>query len=344
MKQQHGGAPSNRPDLLDFSANLNPLGMPDSVRDAIRESAESCARYPDPFCTELCAETAIAEQIPPEQLVFGNGAADLIFRIVQTMQPKKALLAVPCFSEYEKALRSAGCAIRTYPLLPEHVFMLDDQFLPMLTPDLDMVFLCSPNNPTGRLITRNLLQKIAAICAQHQIMLICDECFLGLSSNEPAHSISAYLNTYTIRLTAFTKLYAIPGVRLGYAVCGSSEIAAQIRDCGQYWSVSAPAQAAGLAALKAQKYVHRSVKMITKEREYLTENLRSLGCIVYDSDTNFILFRTIGNFAEQMLNENILIRDCSNFRGLSPGYFRIAVRTHDENRLLIAAAERSLHG
>lgn len=344
MMQQHGGAPSNRPDLLDFSANLNPLGMPGSVRNAIRESAESCVRYPDPFCTDLCTKTAIAEQIPPEQIVFGNGAADLIFRIVQAMRPKKALLAVPCFSEYEKALRFAGCLIHTYPLLAEHAFMLDEHFLSMLTPDLDMVFLCSPNNPTGRLISPDLLQKIAAICVQRRIMLICDECFLGLSVHEPAHSIAAYLNAYTIRLTAFTKLYAIPGVRLGYAVCGSAEIAECIRDCGQYWSVSAPAQAAGIAALKETEYVRRSVELIAKEREYLTVNLRSLGCIVYDSDTNFILFRTNEGFAERMLNENILIRDCSNFRGLSSGYFRIAVRTHAENQLLIAAAERSLHG
>lgn len=333
----HGGNIYNFTEMLDFSANINPLGMPDSVYDAIIRSAADCVRYPDPDCIKLTTVLANYEHIAPAQIVCGNGAADLIDRIVRAFRPKRALLCAPTFSEYAYALQGVGCEIREFVLAPEHNYQLTDGFLSAISDDLDMVFLCTPNNPTCQRIPAALLYMIADKCRKYGVLLVSDECFLRFSEDAERYSLRPFLYENCIILNAFTKLYAIPGLRLGYALCGCAGSAACIRQTGQFWSVSVPAQAAGIAALQTPDWVSKTVCYVAEERQFLTDELRYSGLTVYDSSANFLLIKAPTDFADRMDNHKIIVRRCTDFSGLTNEHFRIAVRTHTENLALTAA-------
>ncbi len=342
MRQEHGG--NIRGVRLDFSVNLNPLGMPESVRAAVIAAADDWERYPDHDCAELTELLAEHENTPPGRIVCGNGAADLIYRAAHAFRPKRAVIFAPTFGEYKKALAEVGCEVREHMLSEEDGFLPGEGFLDELTPGTDMAIICSPNNPTGRLIPPPLLWTIADRCAENGITLLCDECFLGFAENAAEHSLARHMNGRCIILRAFTKLYCMAGLRLGYAVCGSGETADRLRRSGQYWSVSAAAQAAGAAALKEVKYAADTPALIAAEREYLSGELRRLGLTVYPSEANFLLFRGGDGLDERLLGCGILIRGCGSYTGLDGGFYRIAVRGHEDNTRLIKAMERCIYG
>lgn len=333
----HGGNIYTNPEMLDFSANINPLGMPDAVRNAIMDSAADCTHYPDPHCTALTQCIAEYEQIAPSQIVCGNGAADLIYRIAHAFRPKHALICAPTFSEYAFALKETECSVTEYPLDPANIFQLDEGILSVISDQTDIVFLCTPNNPTGRLISPELLKKIAEQCLKKHTLLVSDECFLRFTESPAQYSLRPCWNENCIILNAFTKLYAMPGLRLGYAVCGNRSLAERVRGTGQYWSVSVPAQAAGTAALRETDWIAKTVSYVAAERLFLEDILRTCGLTVYPGAANFLLLKADPGFAARMQKHGILVRSCSDFRGLSSAYFRIAVRTHEENRKLLAA-------
>ena len=342
MKNEHGGDIFEREILYDFSANLNPLGMPESVKNALQKSISEWEKYPDPFCRSLVKKLSERENFPPENIVCGNGAADLIFRIVQTVKPQKAVVCAPSFSEYSKALIQNECEILHYFLSEKSGFALDEKILEMLDESVQMLILCTPNNPTGRTIDSELLRRICEKCEANDIVFLCDECFIDFTENA-AHA-EQFMNPNVVVLKAFTKIYAMAGLRLGYALFGDAELAEKVRRNGQFWSVSAPAQTAGEAALDEKNYLEKTLERAKKEREFLTENLRNFGFKVYPSEANFILFYTKISLDEMLLSEKILIRNCANFDGLEQGYFRIALRPHEENSALVSAIERCLNG
>lgn len=343
MKHEHGGNIHEYSGVLDFSANINPLGMPQSVRQAVIASSKLWESYPDPLCTGLVGELSRSEGVAAENIVCGNGAADLIFRLVHTLRPKRAAVLAPTFSEYAKALAEVGCKITEHFLSEEKGFSPDDRLLDM-PKGTDMVFVCSPNNPTGQLIDPGLLSRLADRCGRLGVTLVCDECFIGFAENGTEHSLKSFMNDCCIVLNAFTKLYAMPGLRLGYALCASAELADKLRRSGQFWSVSAPAQAAGVAALGEQGYEERTAAYIASERAFLAKGLADAGIKVYPSDANFLLLRGKKELADRLLSEGILIRSCDNFSGLGEGYFRTAVRTREENERLISAVRRASNG
>lgn len=342
MKNEHGGNIFEREIVYDFSANLNPLGMPESVKNALQKSISEWEKYPDPFCRSLVKKLSERENFPPENIVCGNGAADVIFRIVQTVKPQKAVVCEPSFSEYSKALTQSGSEISAYFLSEKSGFALDEKILEMLDESVQMLILCTPNNPTGRTIDSELLRRICEKCEANDIVFLCDECFIDFTENA-AHA-EQFINPNIVVLKAFTKIYAMAGLRLGYALFGDAELAEKVRRNGQFWSVSAPAQTAGEAALDEKNYLEKTLELAKKEREFLTENLRNFGFKVYPSEANFILFYTKISLDEMLLSEKILIRNCANFDGLEQGYFRIAVRPHEENSALVSAIERCLNG
>lgn len=342
IKSEHGGDIFEREIVYDFSANLNPLGMPESMKNALQKSISEWEKYPDPFCRSLVKKLSERENFPPENIVCGNGAADVIFRIVQTVKPKKAVVCTPSFSEYSKALIQNKCEILHYFLSEKSGFALDEKILEMLDESVQMLILCTPNNPTGRTVDSELLRRICEKCEANDIVFLCDECFIDFTENA-AHA-EQFINPNVVVLKAFTKIYAMAGLRLGYALFGDAEIAEKVRRNGQFWSVSAPAQTAGEAALDEKNYLEKTLELEKKEREFLTENLRNFGFKVYPSEANFILFYTKLALDEMLLGEKILIRNCANFDGLEQGYFRIAVRSHEENSALVSAIERCLNG
>ena len=331
---------------LDFSANINPMGMPPGAVRAAADALQQCTQYPDPLCRELRAALAAYEGIPAEQIVCGNGAADLIFRIVAATHPQRALLLEPTFAEYEQALRSMDCSIAYFPLQESEGFVLPEAFLQQLTPEINLLFLCNPNNPTGRTVSPALLQEIWKRCEEAGILLVVDECFNEFLEHPEQNTLKGVLKTgaNSVILKAFTKSFAMPGLRLGYGLCGNGNLAERIFSCGQPWGVSIPAQAAGVAALQEQGYLERMRRLIQTERRWLSENLARLGLCVFPSEANYILFRTETEIPlrERMEQRGVLIRACGNYRGLDNRYYRIAVRGHGENERLIAALKCAL--
>lgn len=335
QRHQHGGDIYTTSYRLDFSANVNPLGMPQSVMEAACRGVRGSACYPDVRCGSLRSALSQKERVREDALIFGNGAAELIFMLVQAEKPKKALLVSPGFAEYEQALEAQGCEIVYYPLKREREFALGEEYLRYLTDDLDLIFLCSPNNPTGVPIGRTLLLQIADICEKKGIRMALDVCFRSFLDEPEAANLSVSDYPHLFLLNAFTKTYAMAGLRLGYGICADRTLIEKMERLRQPWSVSLPAQEAGLAALSEDAYVQRARTLVARERAWLKEKLSSLGFCVFPSSANFIFFQGKEGLDDYLKSRGILIRDCGNYRGLCGGYYRIAVKRREENEELI---------
>ncbi len=334
---KHGGDIYQREALIDFSANINLMGIPEGVAEAACEGVRLSASYPDVECRELRKAIAQFAKVPMEQIICGNGAADIIYSLVLALKPRKALLPVPSFYEYEKALGVVDCELEYFLLKEEEGFLLQEDFLNAITEETDIIFLCNPGNPTGGLIGKNLMDQIIRKCEALSIWLLVDECFLDFVEGGRSYSVLENIGAskHLMLLKAFTKLYAMPGLRLGYGICSNREFLCRMKEVSQPWNVSIPAQLAGVAALKETGYVAASLELIKREKDYLEGELIKLGFQVYGSKANYIFFRGALELASFCLERGILIRDCSNYRGLAAGYYRIAVKKHEENLQLI---------
>ena len=341
MKLEHGGDWQSylweyEKMPLDFSANISPLGLPDGVRQAVCAAAGGFDRYPDPQCRALRQALGCYHQIPTQDIFCGNGAAELLYRLVLAQRPKGALVTAPCFLEYEHALETVDCEILRFPLSPERDFRLTGDILSRLTPEVDMLFLCEPGNPTGVTTPWPLLLEILNCCRERRIRVVLDECFLPFLAS-PKSLISRYREyPNLVILRAFTKWYAMAGLRLGYCVSGDGALLKRMERCGQPWSVSAPAQAAGIAALREEDYSRRLMALISDQRPRMLQGLRNLGCRVIPGEANYLLFyHPRVNLPELLEQRGILIRDCSNYQGLGPGWYRVAIRTEPDNGALL---------
>ena len=340
---EHGKTP------LDFSANISPIGMPAAALQAAVKSLAEADRYPDPYCRVLRRKLADVHGIREETIVCGNGAADLIWRICCCLHPKKALIPIPTFTEYEAALTAVGCECLHFSLKGEADFQLDaESFARSIADGTELVFLCNPNNPTGQLLERNEVRQILLACRERRATLILDECFLDFIEQPEKYTLTGELEKYSnlVILKAFTKTYAMAGLRLGYALCGDKRMAERLFFQGQPWPVSHPAQAAGIAALGDADYPRRLRALITRERARLREEFAALGMRVIPGRANFLLLWTADEaLGGKLLEKGILLRDCADFPGLGTGWFRAAVRTQEENEQLLAAVREVLeHG
>jgi len=332
---------TNNPHLIDFSANINPLGLPPGVKEAVMEALAECHNYPDPFCRELTQALAAYESVSQENIYCGNGASEIIFRLVLASKPRKALLLAPTFADYEKALNTVGSTVEHYPLTVEHDFRLRKDFLNMLDNSYDMVWICNPNNPTGQVCEASFLQEVLERCSPKNTLLVVDECFMDFVDEPEKYSVQHLINSHNnlLILKAFTKTFAMPGIRLGYVLTTNGRIIERLRAAGQDWSVSIIAQKAGICALKQTEYLRKARQLVKKERQFLLEELKRLGVRTYGSMANYICFQASDcpDLDKKLLARGILIRSCANYRGLSKGYFRIAVKSRNDNLLLLAA-------
>lgn len=326
---QHGGdwagfqEEFGRPPL-DFSASISPLGVPDGVRAAAAKALKSADQYPDPDCRALRAAIAEHEHVSSTSVLCGAGAADLIWRVALAIHPRIAYLQAPTFGEYRTALDQVNCAVT-------HDWQNQNSGL---------IILCNPNNPTGALLTKNDVLN----AAQRGAPVLVDECFLDFTDNPSDYDVKSYIANYPnlLVLKAFTKLYAMAGFRLGYLLCGDSSLLQKISEAGPPWAVSSVAQAAGIAALEETAYVKRVRELVASERPWLMENLTHLGLQVVPGTANFLLFHTEFPIAGLLKPKGILVRSCEDFEGLDDCWIRIAVRTHEENKVLIRALEEVL--
>lgn len=324
-------------DALDFSANVSPLGLPAGVAAAITNALPTADRYPDPLCRELRAALAGAEGVPADWILCGNGAADLIFRLALAVRPRRALLPAPTFAEYEAALQTVGCAVQRVFLREENEFAVTEEFIDAVTPETDIVFLCQPNNPTGQVTPHALVERLVRRCAECGAVLVVDECFLDFLPDRDAWTAKQLLRDapQLVILKAFTKLYAMAGVRLGYALCGDAALLEKMRGAGQPWAVSSLAQAAGLAALQETVYAGAVRALIAEQRPRMAAGLRALGLRVMDGQANYLLFRATPDFGEKLRRRGAVVRSCANYPGLDAAWYRTAVRTAEENTRLL---------
>lgn len=339
MEYIHGGDIYTYTGMTDFSVNVGPFGPSMAVMEAARKAVAEIGNYPDSRCGKLREALEKDTGIPGKQFVFGNGAAELIYDVVRAVRPKKAVISVPTFAEYEQALQTEECEILYHEKKEEEGFALGEDFLEFLRDDVDIVFLCSPDNPSGRSVPKGLLRKILRICEEKQIFMVLDECFLDFMENASEMTMikEAAKSSYLMVIRAFTKMHAMPGLRSGYAVSRNESILEKMERCRQPWNVSIPAQAASLAALKEKKRVQTTREFITRERKWMEEGLAEIGVTFFPSEVNYILLKSDLDLFEKMKEYRILIRDCSNYRGLERGFYRIAIRQRGDNHRLLEA-------
>ncbi len=343
MRYEHGGdiyTYGQEKTLLDFSVNINPLGPSGAVLKAAGQGVLQMTHYPDSRCRKLRAATAKAYGVGEENIVFGNGAAELLFLLAFAKRPGRALVTAPAFSEYERALLAVGCIVEKIPLKRERQFDPGEDVLESLTEKIDMLFLCSPMNPTGRTISAELLEQIFKRCEKLGIFVVLDECFCEFLENpETAWAnidrMKKFPNLFLLR--AFTKIHAMPGLRLGYGFCSDKKLLDKMEQMRQPWSVSTAAQEAGAAALKETDRVEKTRRYVAGERRWMERQMERLGISYIPSEVNFMMFRGSEDLWERMLKKGILIRDCSNYDGLSKGDYRVAVKTREENMRLFQA-------
>ena len=324
-------------DALDFSANVSPLGLPQGVADAIVAALPTADRYPDPLCRELRTALSRAEQLPEPWILCGNGAADLIYRLGWALKPRRALLPAPTFAEYAAALESVGCEVKRKTLHEADNFAVTEAFVQAVNQSIDLVFLCQPNNPTGQITPPELVQRLMRRCADCGAVLVVDECFLDFLQQRDALTAKPLLQAAPnlVILKAFTKLYAMAGVRLGYALCSNTALLAKMQAAGQPWGVSSLAQAAGAAALRETAYADAVRALIADPRPRLAAGLRALGLQVIEGSANYLLFRAPETLGAALQQRGVCLRSCGNYPGLSAGWYRTAVRTAPENEQLL---------
>ena len=359
---EHGGdIYGNKSIELDFSVNLSPIGPPREVVQEIRSiSGDGLQKlimsYPDPAYRELRGALDRKLEIPEEWIVCGNGASELLMAAAQAVHPGRAMIPVPTYQGYERVLEAAGAGIFFYELTREQGFALTGEFMESAEgirrlaetgaeTDLEsgaMLFLCNPNNPSGKCIEPALLKEIAQYCKANRIFLVVDECYLDLLADGERRTMKRELagNPYLIIVNAFTKTYAMPGIRLGYLLTSNSELRGKVRLRQPEWSISMTAQRAGIAAMGAADYLSEARKAVQAEREYVCTELRELGMDTVEGEAPFIMFRCRKELYEALREKGILIRRCDGIRGVRGGseggyYYRIGLRRHEDNLRLM---------
>ena len=350
----HGGDIYSHNIKRDFSININPLGLPLSAKIAYLRALKKIQNYPDQKCGALADALSKQLALPAEMLVFGNGASELIQAVLRAEKARKVLLFAPCFTGYEHAIKACDATPIYLYLGEKEDFSFGEGELSRLADVFqrekpDFVILTNPNNPNGRLYEQKTVEKIIHLCNESGAKLLIDECFIELTGAE--REFSAVRETSDVEkgiyiIRAFTKTYAIPGLRLGYCICPNAAAADALKAVLPEWNVSSVAQEVGLSLLK-KRCLQKARNLIRHEREYLAKELKALVFNVFTSDVNFILIKETSeqesaslSLYQKLLSQGILIRDCSDYEGLGQGFYRVAVKKHRENKLLIKAIKK----
>ena len=363
----------NIKEILDYSSNINPYGIPESLKKRITENLEVLERYPDPDYVELRQKLANLNKVNLSDIILGNGATEIIFLFMKVINPKKILIVSPTFEEYERAVKATeisgdtvdlSCSngdnknienkkieIEYFELKESDDFKLNIENLKNeLENKYDLLIICNPNNPTGKFLKLAQTEEILKECNKYDTKLFIDEAFIEFLSDGMKESIiNTEENKKNLFVTrAFTKFFAIPGLRLGYGMYFDKELEQKISEKKEPWSVNNIAEMAGLTVLDDTEYIGKTLKWITEEKIYMYEKLNEIsGIKVYETEVNFItgkidekLFSeglNVKVLREKMLEQGILIRDASNFNFLDERFFRLAIKDRASNERVIEA-------
>ncbi|SKC75713.1 threonine-phosphate decarboxylase CobD [Maledivibacter halophilus] len=358
MRAKHGGNiyetakkyGISEQDIIDFSANINPLGIPYKLKETIISNIETIENYPDPDYKRLVLAIAEYNNIHEDFVIPGNGATEIIFKIVQAIKPKKTLLLAPTFSEYERALKSVGSDVVYYLLDEDTQFNVDKNvLLEKLKDNIDFIVLCNPNNPTGQIIGQNILKEILIECKKRKINFMIDEAFIEFVKDEKNHSLIGSLydfdNLFIIR--ALTKFFAIPGLRIGYGLISNQGIKGKIIDGKEPWTINGFAAISGEALLEDKEYIEKSKEFFELERKYMYEELQKIRNIkVFKPYANYVFFKLISkdiDLKEELIQRKLLIRQCIDYVNLDGSFFRVAIKDRDSNKKLIEGLKEVLY-
>ena len=352
--------------ILDYSSNINPYGIPESLKSRIIENLEILERYPDPDYVELREKLAHLNKVDMSDIVLGNGATEIIFLFMKVINPKKILIVSPTFGEYERAVKATEIPgnlvdlsysngenkkieIEYFELRESEDFKLNIGNLKnQLEKKYDLLIICNPNNPTGKFLKLAETEEILKECNKYDTKLFIDEAFIEFLEDGMKESIiNTEGNKKNLFVTrAFTKFFAIPGLRLGYGMYFDKELEKKIFEKKEPWSVNNIAEMAGLTVLDDTEYIEKTLKWITEEKIYMHEKLNEIsGIKSYETEVNFItgkidekLFSeglNVKVLGEKMLEQGILIRDASNFKFLDERFFRLAIKDRESNDRVI---------
>jgi threonine-phosphate decarboxylase len=332
--------------VLDFSANINPLGPPQGVLSAIANALTpiSLRVYPDPH--NFVSAIANKYRLMPDEIVVGSGAASLIFAVMHALSPKRVLILEPAFVEYARASAAVNAKITTALLTEERGFTPDFASLVRTVKErqFDLVILNPPHNPTGALYPRDALLSLIDAAEEYNATVLLDEAFIDYAPQASLVSLAA-TKPHLIVLRSLTKFYAMPGLRIGYAVC-AAKLAGRIREQIDPWSVSSVALEAGSVALDEDEFEVESRRANAVAREEFAGALRGIGLQVLPSAANFLLAKlprgSGGGLQNSLESERILIRRCDSFHGLGEAFIRLAVRSSSDNVRLVCLIEEWL--
>lgn len=340
-------------EVLDFSANINPLGLPPGLQEHLAAHLGEIVHYPEPEAASLRQALAEHCRTSAEQLIVGNGAAELLYLLCQVQRPRRVLVTAPTFSEYEKAALAAGAAVHRLPLAAEQDFTLPWGEVPAALAEADLFFLCNPNNPTGTLLPRTQVLRLAREAAARRCFLVVDESFQDFLSCQQDWSIlpnlaAGELPAGVAVLRSLTKFYAIPGLRLGF-LHGPAPLIRSLEAVKDTWNVNCLAQRAGLWALGCREYQEASRAYVAEAKEQLYRQLAALpGVRPCHPSVNYLLLDmaatglSSAQWRRRLRARGILVRDCANYAGLGDCYIRVAVRRPEENSRLVAALAAEL--
>ena len=344
----HGGANSLQnldPKIIDFSSNISPAGISPLVKKSLKKNIDNIQYYPDLNSSTVISSLANYTKLDKSNLLVGNGAIEIIYNFCFAFLSKqtKVLIPIPTFQEYETAAKLNGCKISYFKTMDLSKNI--DTFISKI-PKKGCIFICNPNNPTGKLLTKNQLLLIIKKAKKLSTIVFVDECFIEMvpKTNESVISyVKKYDNLFVLR--SLTKSFALPGIRVGYGAA-SKHMIKTLQKIKIPWSVNSLAQDAANVSINNKSYLAKSNIIIKKELNYLTNKINRLnGFDCNESFTNFILIKTKQDSTQlqkKLLKQKILIRDCKNFRGLNNHYIRIAVKSHKDNLKLVKALENMI--
>lgn len=337
----------NNIEVLDYSANINPLGVPKGLKKFMKKNIDKLVNYPDPNYDKLKSSISEYINIPKKNLIVGNGATEIIFLTIRTLKPQKALIISPTFAEYERALEEVEASISYFQLSRDKDnFFIDINLLKKeLENNYDLVVFCNPNNPTGNFTSFNLFEEILKENYSKTKFLV-DEAFIDFIPNGEELSFKNTLNKKLIIIRAFTKFFAIPGLRLGYGICFDSELINQMLKLKEPWSLNYFASECGEILLKDEKYIKATLQNLKDEKSYMMKKLSKVPEIqIYHSQTNFLLIKLYKSSGKEiydkLLANGILIRRCENFKFLDDSFIRIAIKNRKNNKKFLKAFKAS---